>query len=467
MALTKRTYVDGETIITAQNLNDIQDEIIAHESNKVPTTRTVNGKALSSNITLNASNIPNDSTVSGENVDDAFDTLKSLITSNQLINLKWIRDLTNGEDLDGLYINGWYTTGNGHTYINSPIPNDTVGQRIVVVMAYNNETSTSYRHMFYANRSYGIYAHRCYTSGRWSAWNTYGCTFLSESFTPSANSRPADYATGEIVRIGTYNVANYNFDTSSYMNNGQMLEFRKFIAESKLDFLLTQEDRQYIGADSSAPLTNDYLYYPLLRQYNRDGKWNSIIRSHANSITTSGTHGRIVFSNVELDTASRSIEFCCFTVGSYTLLLCDTHCIWKDVDTDPESATSIAARKTNYEELFAWINGTITLRKYGNGTAVTVPTHTHAIVCMDANCITDTDKANLANAASTNNFELCNGGRFGWFKTCFDRYGSYALDEIAVSSNCIITDVTARTDLYPKLYSDHVPVIAEVSLMPS
>ena len=28
MALTKRTYVDGETVITAQNLNDIQDEII-------------------------------------------------------------------------------------------------------------------------------------------------------------------------------------------------------------------------------------------------------------------------------------------------------------------------------------------------------------------------------------------------------------------------------------------------------
>lgn len=100
MALTKRNYVDGETIITAQNLNDIQDEVIAHESNKVPTSRTVNGKALSSNIsltaanvgavpttrtinskalssniTLNASNIPNDSSVTGTNVDDAIETL--------------------------------------------------------------------------------------------------------------------------------------------------------------------------------------------------------------------------------------------------------------------------------------------------------------------------------------------------------------------------------------------------------
>lgn len=31
MALTKRNYVSGETIITAENLNDIQDSIIELE----------------------------------------------------------------------------------------------------------------------------------------------------------------------------------------------------------------------------------------------------------------------------------------------------------------------------------------------------------------------------------------------------------------------------------------------------
>ena len=57
MALTKRTYVDGQTIITAANLNDIQDHIITVENNYVPKTRTVAGKALSSNITLAASDV--------------------------------------------------------------------------------------------------------------------------------------------------------------------------------------------------------------------------------------------------------------------------------------------------------------------------------------------------------------------------------------------------------------------------
>lgn len=57
MALIKRNYVDGETIITAQNLNDIQDEVISLGTNKVPITRTINSKALSSNITLSASDV--------------------------------------------------------------------------------------------------------------------------------------------------------------------------------------------------------------------------------------------------------------------------------------------------------------------------------------------------------------------------------------------------------------------------
>lgn len=38
MALTKRNYVSGETVITAENLNEIQDAIIALESNGISTT---------------------------------------------------------------------------------------------------------------------------------------------------------------------------------------------------------------------------------------------------------------------------------------------------------------------------------------------------------------------------------------------------------------------------------------------
>lgn len=57
MALNKVTYVDGETIIGAANLNAIQDEIISQEANKVPTSRKINNNPLTSDITLSAANV--------------------------------------------------------------------------------------------------------------------------------------------------------------------------------------------------------------------------------------------------------------------------------------------------------------------------------------------------------------------------------------------------------------------------
>lgn len=82
MALTKRTYVDGETIITAQNLNDIQDEVIAHESNKVPITRTVNSKPLSSNITITSEDIGL-ALESTNNTTDRTSEIVALLTNNK------------------------------------------------------------------------------------------------------------------------------------------------------------------------------------------------------------------------------------------------------------------------------------------------------------------------------------------------------------------------------------------------
>lgn len=51
MALEKVQYINEETVISAENLNDIQDSVIALES------RTINGKALSSDISLSASDV--------------------------------------------------------------------------------------------------------------------------------------------------------------------------------------------------------------------------------------------------------------------------------------------------------------------------------------------------------------------------------------------------------------------------
>ncbi len=106
MALTKVTYVDNETVIHAQNLNDIQDEIINSEilsGNTAPTTSTVGvvgqlyvdttekriyrcDSVSGSTYTWNlygvgggstSDDITNESDVTGETVTDALNTLKT------------------------------------------------------------------------------------------------------------------------------------------------------------------------------------------------------------------------------------------------------------------------------------------------------------------------------------------------------------------------------------------------------
>ena len=126
MALTKRVYVDGETIITAQNLNDIQDEIISQEANKVPNTRTVNGKALSSNITLSASDVgaapishASTATTYGKGTSSNYGHIKltdSLIDTTTAATGGLALSAKAGSDLKGMithYVNRplWFTIG--------------------------------------------------------------------------------------------------------------------------------------------------------------------------------------------------------------------------------------------------------------------------------------------------------------------------------------------------------------------
>ena len=78
-ASTSNPLMDGTASPGSSNTYSRGDHVHPKDTSKVDKTTTVNGKALSSNITLNASEIPNDSTVSGENVDDALDSLKGAI----------------------------------------------------------------------------------------------------------------------------------------------------------------------------------------------------------------------------------------------------------------------------------------------------------------------------------------------------------------------------------------------------
>lgn len=75
MGLTKRDYVDGVTVITAQNLNDIQNEVIANGTAITTQATQLNGKADASALADEiAARETADATLTGE-VDDAKSAL--------------------------------------------------------------------------------------------------------------------------------------------------------------------------------------------------------------------------------------------------------------------------------------------------------------------------------------------------------------------------------------------------------
>ena len=163
-----------------------------------------------------------------------------------------------------------------------------------------------------------------------------------------------------------------------------------------------------------------------------------------------------------------------------TLLFCCVHPIarhngsqqtpWEPAD----SEASIADRKVEYTKIIKWVNHEINLAYYQNGTYDAMvrrfaPAWDYCIICGDMNTITDDDKDNLTDIVDEYGFTMANGGALGWMWTERDVSGAdlYALDNIIVSPNIIINGVTAYQGMYENLYSDHVPVVADLTLLAS
>lgn len=272
---------------------------------------------------------------------------------------------------------------------------------------------------------------------------------VKESFSPTSEASQGANS-GMKLRVCTYNVANYNNDTATYISDNKLLNFRKMLYEVDADVLFTQEDRQYVDSGSSNESKN-YLYYP---------KYPYLTGTGGNTIKTKVS----VTNDLVLRLSGmRSLRSCLLTSGSVKLLLITTHPTANYDSTGVTSAESIAERLIEYQEILGWANGDVSLNRTDGGGAEYAPTHTHVIIGLDANTITDDDKTNLQTLAASNDFILANGGYLGWFVT--NPRHDYSIDNIIVSENVIINNVVSMNTKYLDLYSDHVPVYADVTLI--
>jgi exonuclease III len=356
-------------------------------------------------------------------------------------------------DLDDFVDLGSYQLSSSTTYTNSP----TGRSGASMLQVFTERSSSNYRVQVFFDFVNGIayYRRRAGSPMAWGGWAMFTTAYdatertISESYTSAAQDSQGTN-TGSKLRVMSYNICRFNNDTATYISDSMLLNLKKMFYQANADILLLQEDREHIDSDSTRT-SAAFVYNPVYPT--GVGTGGPTIRAKEALSNT----GLVYYTN------GRELRYAVLTVGTDKVLLLSTHPVWNYDSTGGESAESIAARKQQYEEMFAWANGDMTLED-GGGNAVTVPTHTHCIIGMDGNCSTAQDKNNLKNAATEAGFILGNGGNIGWFVTEM-RDGNSAVDNVIVSDNVIINNVESYCDWYSKLYSDHVPVVADLTLL--
>ena len=361
-------------------------------------------------------------------------------------------------DFDTLTTMGWYRAVSSRisTYTNNP---PMTGNYLLITTKITDNYIIQ-QTVNYGNKSLKIYSR--IKSGSPSTWGDWYCQIdvdninsiigsISElktlSFTPTAMlNRGANIGTN--LRILNYNIANYNNDSATKIPNDKLLTLKKFIRGLNPDIITLQEDTTYIDNDNTKT-ADSYVYFPVHPFC--AGAGGPTIRTKINYSQTE----TLKYSN------GRVLRFAIYTIDNKTLMVVNTHPYPMSAP-DAESYHAI-----QYDELFKWITGQIALELYSGSTPVSVPTWTHCIIGMDANSGTDTDKNLLIQKATSANFTMGNGGEFGWFVTLPER-GNRAengIDNIIVSNNIIINNIECYPNMYKELYSDHVPLMADLTLL--
>ena len=262
------------------------------------------------------------------------------------------------------------------------------------------------------------------------------------------------------LKIMTYNVSHYNCDTAVFLPSEQERNFVDLIGSEFPDFMGIQEGAMYMDSGNSVA-SYTQLYLPVFPEWYRNGYNANVVFGHKAKGSGSNMAQTVGYTN--LHNENRSICFAIYEINSKKILVASTHIAW-EMDGDPLSSASINERLAEYTELMQWANSQIPLKRLSDNSNLTLPAHDYSIICMDGNHVTDDDKTNLQTVAAANNFQLCNGGRFGWLNTCHSVNGYFALDNILVSDNILIKSFDVKWDAYTGLYSDHVPCIAELVL---
>ena len=295
--------------------------------------------------------------------------------------------------------------------------------------------------------------------------------------------------TGTQLKIATYNLAAYSRLTASgdretyiYDLPEKLLNLRRWFSQENLDVLFSNEDSTYIDA-SGTKSASKYIYYDRLPA--KSGVLASKVRSKRPIIISKDIYVESIMENVKdsegEDVANippRGISMGLMQIDEKSVLLISCHPRNTSsyyFDENPVNGP-IADRKNNLQIIFDLVY-CIKHHEITEG-ILDIPEWDYVIIGGDFNTSNingrstaqghayyysgTSDYDNLSELRDYYAFDSVNGGYLNWFST---HDSLKCLDNILTSGNIIINSIECNYDDLRKLYSDHIPISADVTLL--
>ena len=240
--------------------------------------------------------------------------------------------------------------------------------------------------------------------------------------------------------IGCYNAAKFNNDSQIYISNEKIHNLKEAIAELDADVLIVNEDTGYIDS-ASTKSSHDYVFQP--------------VYPFVYGSTNEKIYSKIGFATTENKKSpnNRYVSFATISVQNKTILIVCVHAV-PGIE---------ASNVTERAEDLAWL-----ITEIGN------KTFDYLVMGGDFNPEKGADDLTTMETAFSNaNMIMCNGGQFDYLNTWFDpnaRYNNVVarampLDYVITSNNVICNRFKTYTENFYDLYSDHVPIVANLTLL--
>ena len=238
-----------------------------------------------------------------------------------------------------------------------------------------------------------------------------------------------------ILRVMSYNIGHYNMGLSEggfpdSLYTEKLGNLKQMLMETGPDVIGIQEDTHYV--DRAGTKKSPATVYSPVWSFRNGYKYETI---RAKFKIVSGSYELVNFSN------GQHYRKGTFTIGGKGVLVVSAHMI--------AHTGNAEKRKVQYTELFRAISSAEA-----------------CIVTGDFNTTEKADKATLTALCEKNGFTMAIGSYLPWVDTFFGRAEGatpHSFDNILVKGMTIKTTKVLR-DWYERLYSDHVPVIADIEM---